>query len=204
MRTITLEEHFAVPGFFDGPGRDFKERAQQTGGRDADFFNRLADIGAKRLAEMDAAGIDMQVLSLQYPGTEQCEEDEAIAVAREANDYPCRRREEKSDRFAGFATLADRRARTRPPPELERMVRDRLQGSDDQRPHIAAAISTTSSSGRSWSAPSSSTCPSTCTRRRRPAGHRGLLRRLLAERELTCSPAPAGAGTSKPPSTSCA
>jgi hypothetical protein len=26
MRTITLEEHFANSGFFDGPGRDQKSR----------------------------------------------------------------------------------------------------------------------------------------------------------------------------------
>lgn len=35
---------------------------------------------------MDAARIDMQVLSLTSPGTEQLEAAEAIALAREAND----------------------------------------------------------------------------------------------------------------------
>jgi hypothetical protein len=43
--------------FFDGPGGDFKERAPRHRGGAAE---RLGD---KRLA--DAAGIDMQVLSLQ-------------------------------------------------------------------------------------------------------------------------------------------
>ena len=28
MRTITLEEHFATPGFLDGPGRDLKDQAR--------------------------------------------------------------------------------------------------------------------------------------------------------------------------------
>jgi hypothetical protein len=65
MRTITLEEHFASPGFFDGPGREFKERALQDRGLAAELFERLGEVGDKRLAEMDAAGIDMQVLSLQ-------------------------------------------------------------------------------------------------------------------------------------------
>jgi predicted TIM-barrel fold metal-dependent hydrolase len=105
MRTITLEEHFASPGFFDGPGREFKERAQKSGGRDAEFFGRLADIGEKRLAEMDAAGIDMQVLSLQYPGTEQCEQAEAIAVAQEANDFLAAAIKKHPTRFAGLAAL---------------------------------------------------------------------------------------------------
>ena len=30
MRTITLEEHFATPRFFDGPGRELKEQAERT------------------------------------------------------------------------------------------------------------------------------------------------------------------------------
>ena len=33
MRTITLEEHFAPPGFLDGPGRELKERFLQSGER---------------------------------------------------------------------------------------------------------------------------------------------------------------------------
>ena len=127
MRTITLEEHFASPGFFDGPGRDFKERAQQSGGRDADFFNRLADIGAKRLAEMDAAGIDMQVLSLQYPGTEQCEEAEAIAVSREANDFLADAVKKNPKRFAGLAALPTP-APEKAAAELEARVRAGFKG----------------------------------------------------------------------------
>ena len=33
MRTITLEEHFATPEFFDGPARFVKERAEKIGDR---------------------------------------------------------------------------------------------------------------------------------------------------------------------------
>jgi len=29
MRIITLEEHFAAPRFFEGPGRDMKEQAEK-------------------------------------------------------------------------------------------------------------------------------------------------------------------------------
>jgi predicted TIM-barrel fold metal-dependent hydrolase len=121
MRTITLEEHFANPGFFEGPGREFKERALQ-GGREAEFFGRLADVGAKRLAEMDAAGIDMQVLSLQFPGTEQCAEDEAAAVATEANDYLADAVRRHPTRFAGLAALPTA-APQKAAAELERRVR---------------------------------------------------------------------------------
>ncbi len=127
MRTITLEEHFASPGFFNGPGREFKERAEKSGGRDAEFFARLGDLGDKRLAEMDAAGIDMQVLSLQYPGTEQCEQAEAIAVARETNDFLAAAVKKNPARFAGFAALPtgtpDKAAE-----ELDRRVRAGFKG----------------------------------------------------------------------------
>jgi uncharacterized protein len=63
MRTITLEEHFATPEFLDGPARDLKARAQQYGDRAAKLLEQLCDLGDKRIAEMDSAGIDVQGLS---------------------------------------------------------------------------------------------------------------------------------------------
>ena len=68
MRTITLEEHFISPGFLAGPGKDFTERLRNSGPRGAKVYQQLQDIGDKRIADMDAAGIDMQVLSLNSPG----------------------------------------------------------------------------------------------------------------------------------------
>ena len=73
MRTITLEEHFATPGFLDGPGRDLREQARQVGSRAEQLMRDLCDMGEGRIAQMDAAGIDMQVLSLSAPGIEQLE-----------------------------------------------------------------------------------------------------------------------------------
>ena len=88
MRTITLEEHFATPGFLDGPGRELKDQAERyNSSRAVKLIEQLCDIGDKRLAEMDAAGIDMQVLSLTSPGTEQLATAEAIVLANETNDY---------------------------------------------------------------------------------------------------------------------
>ena len=87
MRTITLEEHFATPAFFDGPARFVKERAEKIGGRYLLVLDRLCDIGQKRIAEMDAAGVDMQVLSLSAPGVEQMEPADAVVMARDTNDY---------------------------------------------------------------------------------------------------------------------
>jgi uncharacterized protein len=41
MRTITLEEHFASPGFLDGPGRELKERALKFGAAAENLLERL-------------------------------------------------------------------------------------------------------------------------------------------------------------------
>src|SRR3984957_3949492 len=123
MRTITLEEHFASPGFLEGPGQALKARAQQFGDRAAKLLEQLCDVGDKRIAEMDAAGIDVQVLSLTSPGTEQSEAADAVSLARDANDFLAEAVKKNPDRFAGFATLPtacpDKAAE-----ELERMVRE--------------------------------------------------------------------------------
>jgi uncharacterized protein len=105
MRTITLEEHFASPGFLDGPGRGIKERAANFGDRAAYLFEQLSDLGAKRIAEMDKAGIDVQVLSLTAPGVEQLDPADAIVIARESNDFLAEAIAKDPTRFGGFATL---------------------------------------------------------------------------------------------------
>jgi hypothetical protein len=123
MRTITLEEHYATPAFLDGPGKKLKEQASRFGGRAAKLFDQLCDLGEKRIAEMDAAGIDMQVLSLTSPGTEQLEATAAIALAREANDRVAEAVRAHPTRLAGFATLptADPQAAVA---EMERTIHD--------------------------------------------------------------------------------
>ena len=127
MRTITLEEHFATPGYFDGPGRELKNRAEKVGGRYANLIARLCDVGGKRLAEMDAAGIDMQVLSLTAPGVEQLDAAEAVALAREANDYVADAVKNHPTRFAAFAAVATP-APDEAAAELERRVRAGFKG----------------------------------------------------------------------------
>ena len=122
MRTITLEEHFATPGFLDGPGRDLKEQARQLGGRAERLMRDLCDIGEGRIAQMDAAGIDMQVVSLTAPGVEQLEAAEAVELARDTNDALGEAIAKQPTRLSGFAALPtaspDKAAQ-----ELERRVR---------------------------------------------------------------------------------
>jgi uncharacterized protein len=105
MRTITLEEHFASPAFFAGPGKQLKERASNFGDRAQHLFEQLGDLGNKRLAEMDKAGIDVQVLSLTAPGVEQLDPADAIALARESNDFLAEAIARHPSRFGGFAAL---------------------------------------------------------------------------------------------------
>ncbi|MDO9413411.1 MAG: amidohydrolase family protein [Pseudolabrys sp.] len=124
MRTIAIEEHFTTPKFLDGPGRLNKEGIQKNGGeRGAKLLAQLADIGDQRIAEMDAAGLDMQVLSLNSPGVEQSDAADAIAVARDANDVLAAAVRQYPTRFAGFASLPVM-APEQAADELERCVRD--------------------------------------------------------------------------------
>ncbi len=118
IRTITLEEHFATPAFIEGPGCHFKERAQAT-----QLLDQLCDLGERRIADMDAAGIDVQVLSLTSPGVDQLDAAEAIGLARDTNDILADAVRRHPGRFAGFASLPTTSPDTAVD-ELDRMVRE--------------------------------------------------------------------------------
>jgi len=127
MRTITLEEHFVSPGFLAGPGKDFAAQLRNRGPRGVRMGEQLQDIGDKRIAEMDAAGIDLQVLSLNSPGVEQAEAAEQLSIAVESNDFLAEAVKKHPSRLAAFATLPttvpDQAA-----DELERRVRQGFKG----------------------------------------------------------------------------
>jgi predicted ArsR family transcriptional regulator/predicted TIM-barrel fold metal-dependent hydrolase len=117
VRTIALEEHFWTAGLAgpSGPG------LLATWGQQVD--DQLRDLGQARLADMDASGIDLQVISHVAPAAQALDGTEGIARAREANDQLAGAVRAHPDRFAGFATLP-----TADPPaaadELERAVRE--------------------------------------------------------------------------------
>ncbi len=115
MRTITLEEHYASTAFLAGPGGGDVQR------RNDEFTRRLCDLGEQRIAEMDAAGIDMQILSLASPGVQSLDAPEAIAYACEENDRLAEAVYRYPTRFAGFAALPTS-APDAAADELERMV----------------------------------------------------------------------------------
>ncbi|MFE6365694.1 amidohydrolase family protein [Streptomyces sp. NPDC057806] len=121
MRAIGLEEHFVTPELV-GYGASSGSILQPDKWREAS--RRLLDLTGERLAEMDAAGLDMQVLSLNSPGI-QAETDAGTAVAQAAavNDLLAGVVADHPDRFAGFAALPlqDPKAAAE---ELERAVRE--------------------------------------------------------------------------------
>jgi 5-carboxyvanillate decarboxylase len=67
---------------------------------------RLQDLGARRLADMDAAGIDMQILALTSPGVQVFKPDLAVAMARLANDQLAEAVRRHPTRFAGLVAVA--------------------------------------------------------------------------------------------------
>src|ERR1051326_3917541 len=82
---------------------------------------RLFDYAEIRIKEMDAAGIDVQVLSHGAPATQRLSGDQAVTLARGANDRLLEIVRAHPDRFAAFACLptADPKAAA---DELERSV----------------------------------------------------------------------------------
>jgi predicted TIM-barrel fold metal-dependent hydrolase len=66
---------------------------------------RLDDVGALRLREMDEAGIDIQVLSHTAPSVQKLDPESAVRLARIANDRLHETVRAHPTRFAGFAAL---------------------------------------------------------------------------------------------------
>ena len=100
MRTIALEEHFWTAELAAPPGTG--PLARPDGAR---LDAQLRDLGRDRIAGMDAAGIDVQVLSHVQPAAQGLAGDRSVAAARRANDALAAAIARHPDRLAGFATL---------------------------------------------------------------------------------------------------
>ncbi len=149
VRMIATEEAFVIPEIADalrelvkrgGANLDLKlldtiynsppptaeqlKAAANPANRDAQsrvLLPKLLDIGAGRIAEMDASGVDMHLLSLAMPGVQMFEKDKAVAFARLANDRLKEAIDRRPKRFAGLAAFApqDPKAAAK---EMERAV----------------------------------------------------------------------------------
>jgi predicted TIM-barrel fold metal-dependent hydrolase len=105
MKIIALEEHFILPREEQSlpPGAHRGNDREKLLG--FDVVAELLDVGERRIASMDAAGIDLQVLSHNQPGCQALEAEAAIALAREVNDRMFDAVKAHPGRFAAFAAL---------------------------------------------------------------------------------------------------
>lgn len=125
-RILAIEEHFSTPLYREkNPVGDFfsfyiSSRSEQIGHR---IPEELGDVDAERIAQMDKAGVDIQVLSFNTPGPQAFAANEAITMAQDANDRLYAIVQKYPSRFAGFAALptADPTVAVQ---ELERTVKN--------------------------------------------------------------------------------
>ena len=128
MRVVTLEEHFTVPSLVARyvsreaiTRRGYAARTVLPGR--VNPLDLLPEIGEKRLASMDEAGITVQVLSWSGPGADLVDGADGVALARETNDALAQASARHPDRFAGFAQLPMREPEAAVQ-ELTRAVRE--------------------------------------------------------------------------------
>jgi hypothetical protein len=65
MKIVALEEHMVIPQVLEAwsaPGVAFEDPGSPSG--EGVIGRRLADVGEQRVRDMDAMGVDVQVLSL--------------------------------------------------------------------------------------------------------------------------------------------
>ena len=107
MKIIAIEEHWNSAGIraaldrLPAGARDESVAFNAMGDNQA----RLEDIGPGRIEAMDAAGIDVSILSVVTPATQALPAAEAVALARDANDEASSAVRAHPERFGAFATL---------------------------------------------------------------------------------------------------
>src|SRR6201996_4289187 len=119
-RRIATEEAFATPEMFnlykrmlaDGSARDpgflslwgFYLRSPSA--RATQIIDRLQFLDERRIQDMDATGVDVQILSLTSPGVQVFDAATAVSLARSSNDQLAEAVRRHPDRFAGLAAVA--------------------------------------------------------------------------------------------------
>ena len=116
---IAAEEAFATPELFDLYRRMLANKTSGDPGflslwgfylsspsaRATQVIERLQDIGARRLADMDATGVAMHILSLTSPGVQVFDPATAVAFAKSSNDQLAAAIRKHPTRLAGLAAI---------------------------------------------------------------------------------------------------
>lgn len=117
---IATEEAFLTKAVSDGYLRLLKDKSFHDPGfqslwgfysggvseRARLIFERLHDLGERRIADMDAAGIDHQIIALTAPGVQVFEPATASSLAVDANDQLAEACRKYPKRFTGMVAMA--------------------------------------------------------------------------------------------------
>jgi uncharacterized protein len=101
MKTITLEEHFITQSFLKATGGYGDNPPPQL----AQVQSKLLDLGPERIAAMDQAGIDLQVMSLATMNVDKLKPAEATPIMTDVNSELSQAIKANPARLAGFAAL---------------------------------------------------------------------------------------------------
>ncbi len=109
---IAAEETFTIPEVLDAMSELLTREPDREPGLASpsyvvtDTTRALMDLGAGRIAAMDAARIDKQILSLWSPGVQVLDPEPATELARLVNDRLAAAIGRNPERLAGLATVA--------------------------------------------------------------------------------------------------
>lgn len=118
-RRIATEEAFATRAQIDAYLRMVKDGTADRGvtslwgfyatspsQRATEIIDRLLDLDERRIADMDATGIDVAILSFTSPGGQPLPVDEAKTLVRDANDTLAAAVERHPTRYVGMTSIA--------------------------------------------------------------------------------------------------
>ncbi|WP_375476554.1 amidohydrolase family protein [uncultured Nostoc sp.] len=134
FKKIAIEEAFATPELFEEWRKLLVTDAEKEPGfqklykpflnspATKEIRDRLINVGASRIRDMDLYGIDMQILSITSPGIQVFSADKAVYLAKKSNDQLAEFISAYPERYAGLAAVAPQ-APNEAARELERAVK---------------------------------------------------------------------------------
>ena len=117
MKIIAFEEHYGLPAIYEAakkandPYLQILEALKKAGhfpvsdDPKVGFPPGIYDLGEGRIAAMDEAGIDVQVLGYATPSVERLDPSIARELATQANDTLASAISKHPDRFLGFTLV---------------------------------------------------------------------------------------------------